>query len=279
MTIRTFPKLYGAVKPTTGTDRVIFAFPLPGGAVVNNAWMDLSIMFPDVDVSSAIQYSLFGYIVPVLDLDAGTVPDTIWDNQVPKDQADDTADTIDIDRHAAVNDPVAELGDVNINALVDFQDSPRQVFRKEELLTFPKSPRGFKVGTPDTYYATDVVKARMSGTYRIKAPSYYLVALGVATGVDTSTAFPIINTRGEWMQLAYMEDALKDAMKAMAGLAISGTQEPYTEAMILIHSYLEHVMESTAAQFGTGTLEAWGKMTMDITLPGDFDVASLSAQA
>ncbi len=279
MTIRTFPKMYSARTPASGQDRVMFAFPIPGGAVINNAWMEVSTMFPDIDVKAALQYSLFGYIIPVLDLDAGVTPDIMWDNQVPKDQADDTADTIDIDRHTALDDPVAELGDINIHALLDLKDGPRQVFRRETLLNFPKSPTGFKTGTPDTYYAMDHVKAKMSGTYRITAPSYYIVAVGVATGADTDATFPSINTRGEWMQLAYMKDALVDAMKAMAGLAVSGTQEPYTEAMVLIHSYLEHVIEDTAGTWGTGSANVWGKMTMDITLPGDFDVAQLSSSA
>lgn len=279
MTIRTFPKQYSAMVVGSGNDTVMYAFPLPGGSVVNNAWMEASVMIPDVDVSSAIQYSCFGYIVPILDLDAGTTPDIIWDNQVPKDQADDTADTIDIDRHTLVNDPVSELGDVNINAMLDLKDGPRRVFKREHLFTFPKSPTGFKTGTPDTYYAMDHFRAKMSGTYRVMAPSYYLVAMGVATGADTSTNFPVLNTRGEWMQLAYMKDALVDAMKSMAGLVATGTQEGSTEALILIHSYLEHVLEQNAAQWGTGTMEAWGKMTMDITLPGDFDLAQLSSGA
>ncbi len=279
MTIRTFPKIYSSVSTATGTDKVMYAFPLPGGAVVNGAWLDHSQSIPDVSVDSAIQTSIFGYIVPVLDLDAGTVPDTIWDNQIPKDSADDTHDTLDIDRHGAVDDPVAELGDVNINAMLDFKDGPRRIFKRETIHTFPKSPIGFKVGTPDTYYALDSFKTRLSGTYRVNAPSYYLVAIGVATGADTASAWPVLNTRGEWSQLAYMADALKDAMKAMAGLSISGTQEPYTEAMILIHSYLEHVKETDAGAWGTGTVRTWGKMVMDITLPGDFNVAQLSSGA
>lgn len=280
MTIRTFPKMYSAVQVATGADMVMFAFPLPGGARINQAWMETSIMFPDVDVSSALHCAMFGYIVPVLDLDAGTTPDLIWDQQVPKDSADDTPDTLDIDLHTAVDDPVAELGDVNINAMLDFESGPRRVFKREKILTFPKSPQGFKTGTPDTYYAMDNFVTKLSGSYTVKVPSYYLVALGVSTGSDTDgSVFPAINTRGEWMQLTYMNDALIDAMKAMAGLAVSGTQEPYAEAMILIHSYLEHVHEIVAAQWGTGTAEAWGKMTLDVTLPGGFDVAQLSASA
>lgn len=279
MSIRTFPKQYSAMQVATGADRVVFAFPLPGGAVVNNAWLDLSLMFADVDVKSALLYSLFGYIVPILDLDAGTTPDTIWDNQVPKDSADDTADVLDIDRHTAIDDPVIELGDINVNAMLDFQDGPRQTFKREKILTFPKSPSGFKAGTPDTYYATDVIRAKMSSTYRVNVPSYYMIGLGVATGVDTATAFPVLNTRGEWSQLAYMKDALVDAMKALTGLVATGTQESTTEAMVLIHSFLEHVIESNTDSWGTGLVQSWGKMTMDITLPGDFDVAQLSGGA
>lgn len=280
MSIRTFPKMYSAVAVATGADLVMYAFPLPPGAVVNGAWMDVATMVPDVDVSSAIHQSIFGYIVPVLDMDAGVTPDVIWDNQIPKDVADDTADLLDIDFDTADISPVLELGDVNINAMLDFETGPRQTFKRETILNFPKSPFGFKTGTPDTYYAMDTFRTKLRAKYTVKTPSYYLVGLGISTGADTDgSVFPAINTRGEWMQLTYMQDALHDAMKAMAGLAVSGTQEPYTEAMILIHSYLEHVHEISAAQWGTGTVEAWGKMTMDITLPGDFDIAQLSASA
>lgn len=279
MTIRTFPRQYSARQIATGSDEVLFAFPLAQGAHVNNAWLDFSMQIPDVNVLSAIVTSLFGYIVPIVDIDSAQTPDAIWDQQIPKDSVDDTADSLDIDLHSAVDDPLVELGDVNINSMLDLMDAPTRTFKRETLLTFPKSPVGFKTGTPDTYYAQDSFRTKLKSNYTVKVPSYYLVGLGVATGADTSTIFPIFNGAGQWAQLAYMKDALVDAMKAMVGLHVSGTQEASTEAMILIHQYLEHVIEDVAAQWGTGTVTTWAKMTMDITVPGDFDVAQLSAQA
>lgn len=278
--LHTYPKRYSQIQVAAGTDSVMFGFALPAGAIVHKVWGEVNTMIPDISVLSTTVHAMHGYIIPVLDLDAGLGWDGTWDNQVPKDSPDDTEADIDIDRHTADDTPIVEIGDIHVDTIFDIDNMIRKIFKRETLGSFPKTPVAFQAGTPDTYSSVEHYKIRLNKKYRVKSPSLMLFGIGVADGLDTSTGNFTVNTAAEWAQLKYMTIALEDAMKAQLGISQTAGDDPYNQAMILLHSYLEQAFEMTAGGFAAAAaLTGWGKMTAHISVPGDFGRIALTGSA
>ncbi len=283
--IHTYPKRYSGVKVASGSDYVMFGFPLPAGAMVHQSWMEISTVIPAVDVDIATVHNVMGYILPVLDLDAGLSQNQMWDNQIPKDSPDDTEGGVDIDYGAADLAPIIELGDVHNESIINLGVQPRKIFKREVMGTFAKTPVAFEVdgisAGNDSFSSTDHFSVHMTRKLRVSVPSWMLIGIGVADGADVGTTNFIVDTAAEWAQLQYMRIALEDAFKAMISVSQVAGDDPYNQALILIHNYLEEAFNSNAGMFdSTGyTLQAWGKMTAHISMDGDFDAQAMSAQA
>jgi hypothetical protein len=276
MSIRVFPKMYASAQTTTGSDIVLFALPLPGGAVVNQAWMEVHCVGSPIGQSNIAVYGLHGYVLPVLDPDAGTTPDAMWDAQVPKDAAM-AADVIDLDTVTAVSTPVLELGEPSIARIIGMTTSPVMTFAREKLVSAGLGAPGYDKASA-TFLPTDFFQARLKRRVEVDVPSYYLIGLSVPDTLATLSAFPVINTDGEWMQLKYMQYTLHQAFMRLAGLTEAGAESPYDEAMTVIANYLEVAYEQTAGVWSGITWNAMGKITFDITLPGNMDVNNMTAQ-
>lgn len=277
MTIRVFPKIYSSITQAGATDGVLFALPLPAGAKVNNVWMEVHIIGAGFQGFETISlYGMHGYVLPVLDPDAGTTPDAIWDAQVPKD-APMAADALDLDTAAADTRAVLELGDVSIAKLVGITTAPHRVFSRETMISLANKPTGYD-RTGNNFVPTDIFRARVKSNVSVEVPSYYLIGLSSPDTLASASAWPVINTDGEWAHLQYMEYALQQAWMSLVGLTETGAESPYEDAMNLIANYMEVFHEATAGDFAAITWNALGKATFDVTLPGSADKIQLTAQ-
>ena len=118
------PQLWkGTVTPDT--DRVIAAIAVPPGGVFHSADITVRIHGAEAAIADAIMYGMDGYIVPVHDVDAADLYDTVWDLQVPKTA--ENVSTLDLDVETADTDPDFEPGEIDWNAVFDWEAGPQRI--------------------------------------------------------------------------------------------------------------------------------------------------------
>lgn len=276
MSIRTFPKIWSQVVCAANTDKVLFAQPLPTGAVLNNVWLNISLISDAlIGRKVASMYGMHAYVIPLLDPDSGILPDVMWDNQVPKDKAL-SEDMLDLDQVDTTDTtPIVEPGIINVEGMLNVQEQPEMVFSREKIVTWADQKGGYD-RTADDYAPTDKVVAKLNRAIHVKYPSYFMLAISSPVTTFTSTAWKIMNEDSEWTQLQYMEYTLEDAWKAIVGLTEAADDDPYVDAMENIGEYLEVFHEETAGAWNQTTWRVFGKASFDITLPGSLDKIQLS---
>lgn len=273
-----FPKLVSQTLIPTATDVVIAAFAIPGQSKLKHVWMDISIVAAVAQsVLSATMYALTAYIVPVLDPDAQTGINTMWDQQIPKDDAL-ALDTIDMDGVTTADaSPEVQIGDPSIEELFNVGSRPEQIFRRVEMITFGKQSAGFVTGTPPTFFPRDSFKTEMTRNYFVEYPSMLLFGVSAPAVAAVGAAPFIPQAVQDWMQLRFMGDTAVDAWKLAAGLPEAGAESPYEDAATLIDAYLEQFYQSTAGGFVAQAFHAHASMRAMIDVEGTLAIASLSA--
>ena len=128
MSVQVFPSLASERSIPLQKDRVVAAFPLPAGARLHKLWLSQSVIARSMSYIHAVLYGVDGFILPMLDPDTPITPDTMWNAQVPKDDAVGS-DVIDLDTLPAGGDadPVFEPGDPSISDLLQMTTSPTEV--------------------------------------------------------------------------------------------------------------------------------------------------------
>ncbi len=272
----TYPKLWSAIDVAVDSDIVLFAQPLPAEAIMHSADLDIRIIgSTSIGRTQAAMYGLHGYVIPVLDPDAGTTPDVIWDTQVPKDKVL-AEDAVDMDTGASDTAVVDEPGLINIEGMLNIGDAPVQVFERQKFITWADQKGGYD-HTADDFMPADVIRTKITKTIHVDVPSYFLLALSSPlTSFTSGGTWPVINTDAEWTQLQYMEYTLEDAWKALVGLTEAALDDPYVAAMTVIGQYLEHVHETSASMWDPQTWRAFGKASFHISVPGTFEQMALS---
>lgn len=230
----------------------------------------------DTNLERAAMYGMAGFIVPATDPDDVAVTvDVLWDRFVPKD-ADFAAGGFDLDTDAADANPEFEMGEPDLGGLLgDLVNSPKEIFSRRRMITFPKMPLGFErvSAAPDIYVPVDEFSAKVTKKYR--AAMHSMVLFGVSSPVMTDTqaiGAMTIPSEFEWYMQTYLETVLEDAAKSIIGLTESGAETPYIEAM----NYLGELLEDNAIEEGT-LLVAMGwnvvaEFMFDVWVPGRFQV-------
>lgn len=277
--MRVYPNQISERAIAAGDDEVIAAVAIPGGSVLKNVWLDVSVVAATtIEVVDACMYGISAYILPVLDPDSTPAVNVMWDNQIPKDDALGS-DVIDMDTGTADDDPEFEPGDPSIEELFNVSSRPERIFERVELITFGKQSAGFEAGTPDEYRPRDAFKARIRRNYRVAMPSMLLVGLSAPFTTGTAATSFVPATNQAWMQLKFLADTAKDAWKQAVGLTEAGAETPYEEAATLIDAFLEGFWETTVGAFAGMAYRTFVKMRAEIDVEGEMSVASLSAGA
>lgn len=276
--MRLFPKMVTQRDANAGTDTVIAAWPVPGNCRVNGFWLELSVMTTlAMDLTDNLMYGVTAYVVPVPDPDSAISPDTLWDRMIPKDTAVGSG-VLDLDTSVADGTPEFELGELDMTDFIEVSTAPVELFTRRKLITFASAPIGFHLDpiTPFTdmfYVPTDYIKTRVRKGALVKYPSYLLVGLSQPDYAATKTTYPALEDKGEWAMIQYFQESLREMWKHILGLVGSGTQEMAVEAATLIEEYFEHFHEETANRWGglpQRGLSAVAKVTLDLTVPGEF---------
>ena len=255
-----------------GTDRVVAGYPLAASGSLNNVWLDVScIGSGSLSILMAAYYGLTGFVVPLLDPDNVATYDAIWDTQIPKDVAE-AAGVFDLDTGASDTTPEFEVGEADWSSVFQLASgAPMEIYRRRELVTFPKMPVGYVDIATDEYRMVARFKAKIGRKVNVETPS---VALFGFSNPDmlTTTATPW-DTLSEvaWVQYQYLELTLEQAWMHLVGLTEAGSETPYEEAAALVAELIEDtVFEETGGSFAAVNWTVFCEATFDVSVPGRY---------
>lgn len=258
--------------------------PVPAECMQHNAWGEMHLVNQEADPADwdeATLYALEGWVIPVPDPDTALDLQTLWDRFVPKD-ADVSAGIFDLDPATADTGPFLELGEVNIDALMDMSNlrSENQWYSRKKLLSFANNRVGIVAGTPDTSIIADVQKIRSRKTISAEYMSWSLLAIAMPAAGDVDASRSTYASEALWMQTKYMDVVLEQAWMEMVGLVEAGAETPWTEAALAVQDLVEpepvFVVAGNTAQFNARSLHVWCTGTFELEVPGRREVATIS---
>lgn len=265
-----------------GTDQVMVGFPIPAGGTLKNVWIKQRVIGVEgQEYRHACMYGVSGFVIPVIDPDAGTTFEAIWDAQVPKD-TDNAVGAFDLDTAGADTDPEFEIGTPDINALFDLTGlAPEEIFRRRTMLTLPDSPIGYeKVSAAvDVFTPVDKWDSQVKRNVRVDSPAVVLFGFSSPDVAATTATVKAIPSEVEWVLLQFMEMTLEQAFIHLIGLVESGAQTPYVEAAAFVAELIEDsVYEETATSFNPQTYRVYTQATFEIEVPGTVSQKVLSSE-
>lgn len=262
-----------------GTDKVMAYAPIPAGGRLNSVHMEVHLRGDDMSVDMGSMYGFSGFILPILDPDTDSNVNTVWDQLVPKD-VELSAGGFDLDTTGIDITSEFEPGLVDPSAVISSGGKPREIFRRRKILSYANSAgKAFKDASPDTFITTDYFNTKVSKSYSVPVPSVAVFALSSPDMNLTTNVQATLPTEKQWTQLTYLEDVLKDAWKNLVGLTEGGAETPYAEASAFIADLLEpKMLEGSEYQWNPQAWSCLGKMTFDISVPGEFKVGSLTSE-
>lgn len=259
-------QLTSKVVSAAGQDLVLAATPLPPGAVINGVRGSVHRISGLQLVGKAAFYGYHGFVIPMPDPDTTMDLNTMWDRYVKKD-APLSAAAFDLDEATGVDDPVAEIGEVQIEQLMGFGAGPKRVYERFRMQTAANGMAGYD-RTANNYYGTEIFRVNITKRYRVKVASYLMFAGSVPDTLNTNTTFMTVDTEKRWYLLRWMEQTLENARLSLAGLTEAGATTPYIESLVVLEEYLDRVIEGTAGDFEDIDQTFFSKLTADITFPG-----------
>jgi hypothetical protein len=262
----------------SGADGVIAACPLPAQGKLNNVSLNIQGITSSISPLQAVMYGISGFVVPVMDPDAASSVDLLWDTLIPKD-VESSAAAFDLDTAAAETSPEFEWGEVDLEHILDIGGAPVEIFQRRGLLTYAGAQsRGFESGSPDTWIPTISINAKVKRNVVVEVPSMVLFGFSNPVLGDTTASPPTSPTETQWPILTYLEDFLVDAVKQWVGLTETGAESPYEEAAAFIADYIEpDAFEETAGAFQSNSWSVFSKCTFDVTVPGSVNVGPLGS--
>ncbi len=270
-----------------GEDLVLFAVALPTGSILDDVRIKLQFMcgtqgtganmFDIVD-TGAIAFE--AYILPVLDPDAATAVNTVWDNLVAKDT--DT-DVLDLDTGAADATAFWEPGEMAMDRISDVGLRPRQLMHHHRLLTAGNRQVVWAGQDNQTAFLVEMVlggqyNVSMRPRARVSQPSVLAVAVGVPLLDDTLATAPTSLAEAEWSQVQYMKHTLERAILHQLGVFETGAETPWEEASALLRKHLNpDVYEQVANMFVLqGEYSITGEASISHRVPGELSLQSVA---
>lgn len=262
-----------------GTDRVTVGINLPSASVVHDIAVEMHVIGEgQFDHDLASMYSVGVWVIPITDPDAVVTHDTLLNQFVPKDS---DSDVIDLDTVATDGAPFFEPGEPNLANLLDVGVQPRQLYRREKLMSvvsnaalrFPDSQTPFG----NLYTPGDFFKIRLRRAVRVSQPSVILIGFASPAMDDNTTTVEAAPLEAEWPRMKYMRETLKQAMVTMFGLQETGGDQLYDTAITLLKKWLlPDFFEETASDLAATTYNVFTRAMFDFSVVGEVDVKSVS---
>ncbi len=278
MSIRMFARRLQKSRATVGTDNVFFGISLPSDSIIHDINLEVHVHSNTLfELNEMAMYSIEGWILPVLDPDAQTSFQTLWDNLVPKDT---DVETIDLDTAAADATSFFEPGEPDFSDLMDVGLRPDRIYAMARMKTFSNARISFQDNqTPFSvvWVSGDTMKIRIRRRFRVKQPSVLLFAIASPALDDTVTVEPAAAAENEWGQMKYIGHVLERAILHLFGVVEAGAETPWEEATALLKKILEpDPFELTAATMVGVAWEVVCRGIVDHSVEGRLGQTSIS---
>jgi len=275
---RLYARRMGQTSVSAADDAVMFGVSLPSGSRVNHIRARMSCEASAAQTMNLqCLYMVEGWILPVLDPDAGAQMDTIFDQLVPKDT--DT-DTLDLDTGAAASGSFYEPGEHDWSELIDVGLQPERIFQRKRLLSFANNPIGFHITSGDAvkWWPSDAWALDIKKNFFVRQPSLLVFAFANPPLLDTTGTLPTVLAENEWTRFKYVTDFLHQAIIELIGLTESGAETPYDEMTTLIKKWMDpDVYEGTPGSFTPVTWRPVWDAGIDVSVEGTMGSATLSS--
>lgn len=278
MSIRMFARRLDKRAVTAGTDGVFFGISLPSDAVVHDINIEVHVHSNTIfALSSMAMYAIEGWILPVIDPDAATSFQTLWDNLVPKDT---DVETMDLDTAAADATPFFEPGEPDFSDLMEVGLRPERIYHRSRMFSFANAILRFQdVETPfiPEWMAGGVERIRIRKRLKVMQPSVLLFALASPSMDDTVNTEPAAAAEAEWGQMKYIGHVLERALLHLLGIVEAGAETPWEEATALLKKHLEpDPFEQTATQMTANSWFITARGIVDHSVEGRLGQTSIS---
>lgn len=263
-----------------GTDAVLAGITLPSDSVIHNVSARISCMINSIfNFTSITGYACEAWILPLLDPDAATNFNSLWDTLVPKDT---DVETLDIDIEAVDATPFYEPGEIDLSQLFDVGLRPERVYQRIRCpMTATNGAAAIFQDNQSPFAGRwipgETFRIQLKKRYRVRQPSVLVVGFASPSFDDTITGVESAMTEKEIIQTKYFREVMKRAMLHQIGLTEAGAETPWEEATALIKTHLEpDVREQDANRFAGGQWEVATRMIVDHSVVGELAQATVS---
>ncbi len=269
-----------------GSDEVLFGLTLPSGSIVHGIHAEISYVCGSISAGANLfaavrmgAISVEGWILPILDPDAGASWDAVWDALVPKDT---DVDVMDLDSVATDATSFFEPGEMAMANLFNVGLQPRRIYHHHKILSIADGAVGVVQDnqTPFQleYTPGGKLTINIGRNIAVSQPSLLAFAFGVPLMDDTAVGVPTVLSESQIPQVKYMRDVLSRAMLHQLGLIEAGAETPWEEASALLRLHLNpDIFEDTAGLFVTqGEYIVAGEVTIRHSVTGEMILGNVS---
>ncbi len=269
--LRMFARRMSHQNVVNGTDDVLFGISLPSDSVIHDIKVKIQLVGTATNVQDkASMYAVEGWILPVLDPDAASTYNVIWDALVPKDV---DVQTMDLDTGGSDTTPFYEPGEADWTALFDVGLRPERVYHRHQLITLAKSLFTFQDNqTPFliNYLPGDTLAIHIRKRFRVRQPSVLVFGIAVPTLDDTTSADDAALSEPQWGQIKYVGHVLERAMLHVLGVVEAGAETPWEEATALLQAHLDpDIVEQDAGAFALQNFDVFTEAIIDHSVVGE----------
>ncbi len=226
-----------------------------------------------VPSNSAWMYGCDGYITRVDD-DAGDIMDDIWDEMIPKADADLAFELSDAADAAPFFEPGEEVTEAITEVMVG---APEKIFERRRMITIVDNMLTFD-GT-SVYWGFDGFKTTINKKYSVESNSAILIGMSSPDMLSDTSNKELLPTGAavEWVMLKYIDMIVEDMFIWILGLGTAGTGTvPYDDAETFLEGLLSRfsaVDQTTGYQSEDLRVHATGNA--QIYVPGRVPTAVL----
>ena len=198
--IRMFARDSHTQNVVSGSDVVFASLALPSGSRINDISIDFRAhQLTPIGLDIAMMWAIEGWIVPVLDPDATTSLNTLWDTLVPKDT---DVETIDLDTSASDTTPFYEPGEPDFTQMIDVGLRPERIYHAHGMSTIGENALTVFQDNQTPFLVQWVPKMarkiRVRKNYAVSQPSMLLFAFANPSLDDTTNTAKNAPLEAEW---------------------------------------------------------------------------------
>lgn len=268
------------IQVATGADMVFAGFPMPPGSKLVQVRGKVSVApSARLAIEEFVAYGCSGFVVPVLDPDAASSQQTIWDVIVPKDDAVGS-DVLDLDTSSADSSPEFAVGSVDLNAVLGIEDGYQEIYRRRQFMSYGSHPMAHHLDTTHFYWPAEQFNIKVSQP--IGTDRFAMALFGFSSPtLGESTTEPTAPSKAEWGMMMFLDSTLEDMSKQILGLTEAGAETPYDTAATFLAKLLEPIILEQAARATDSIGIIWdvnAVMMAQVHMPGSQSFSNLSSE-